>query len=388
MPDYALEDSVAEYLLQLTPEDRELAFRRVHGRIDVETPIEELDPPPPISTLREFLAEELFVPAFLVSAGQVARGEITATVARAGKGKTTIAMNRLIRWSAGLPLFDALPECQAPVNGDPLRVLFIANEGNAAFLQDKLGDLLEAHLPDDDHRELARDNLLIWGDGAYSGLKLDRDECLEDIDRACDLHRPDILLMEPFRGLWSGEENSATEMENVLDRLAERAKRHGFGVVLTHHERKGGAGEDGEWMSASRGSVVLEDKAAVMENLRRIKDGQLNELSWSKSRYAPEHGPVRMEFDKDTWRYLLVPEDDIMGGVLNAIADGDWYTAEEVAETTEETVTAARKRLTELVEAKRVKRDKKASDDRGHKRLCYRLLSDEIEDTGKGLSVA
>lgn len=356
--DAAREQEIVEYLAGLPEGDRDDAYQRINAGIALEAPVDEVDPLKPKFVLfGQYREQEFDTPPFLVSSGQVVRGEITALVARAGKGKTTLVRNRMIRWAAGLPLFDELKFSQVPEH--PLKTLLIENEGVGWDMQNKLNGIAAAEGFSPEAEEALNENLAIWGDGGYSDLKIDNDEDYKLIDHNVGLLKPDVVVLEPFRGLWRGEENDSTAMEATLDRMVAMATRHGCAILLSHHERKSGAGEDGEWMSAARGSGVLEGKVAVMENFRAVKDGAQRELSWSKSRYFPTQGPVRMEYDEDSHRYNMVPENEVAQEIKALLTQQEsWFTVGELSEELGETQTKIRSGLNDLLDSDSIMKKK------------------------------
>lgn len=295
-------------LAAMPPEEREDYLRRLRNLAVLAAPEKNVEPEPPIRTMGQYLNEPITLPPMLVQPFQIARGATTALIARAGKGKTTMTLNRAIRWSVGRPMFDALPEVMAPVK--PLRILIIENEGAPGFFQEKLKLMRDSQKFTEEELEQADENILIWGEGGYPRIKIYRDDHqrgddFELVRRGIEQHEPDLVIMEPFRSLWDGEENSASEMTEVTDRIAELASGYGIGVLLTHHERKSGVGDSGEEMSAGRGSTVLEAEAAVMERYKPVKE-EISELSWVKSRFGQPAPPVRMKFVWDRWGYDYV----------------------------------------------------------------------------------
>jgi hypothetical protein len=381
------ETTAVDFLAELGEEERRAAVARINAAVKLKAPIDSVDPPPPVRNLDEYLETEFPTPPFLVKHGQLCRGEITAMVSRAGKGKTTLAQNRLVRWSAGVPLFPEEEESQAPLAA--LKMLLIENEGTAWHMQQKLNQLANdtADLTPE-QRELTGKNLLIWGNGGYSDLKLDREKDLDKVRRACDEYRPDVLYMEPWRKLWSGEENSATEVEVILDIFVNLAAEFECAVLLAHHARKTAA-EDGDFMTEARGSVVLEDTVAVMEHFKPVKGGSLRELSWSKSRYAPMQPPLRIAWNPETWRVDLLPEDAVSGAILNLMRESPQalFSVSELAEELDETQAKIRDAITHLLDTERIV--KKKVTERGGRGFVYRLKtgeSDDTEDTG-GLDI-
>ena len=81
------------------------------------------------------------------------------------------------------------------------------------------------------------------------------------------------------------------------------------------HERKGGAGGDGELMSTGRGSTVLEGAVAVMENFQSAGAATSARLTWSKA-HTSRRRQVRLEYSFETGWYRHVPEDELEAAIL------------------------------------------------------------------------
>lgn len=348
-----------EYLARLDEEGRERARRAARQALVANQPDDEGKPP--VRTLGEYLDHKLETPPVLVYApedhgihtGLLCRGAITAMVAKGGKGKTAVSLNKIIRWSMGKPLFDDLPALLAPEA--PVRSLLIENEGSAWHFQKVLRTILtheEAGFSAEE-QQMARDNIGVWGDGGWSGLKLDNEENIAMVRKAIEATKADLVFIEPFRGLWTGEENSSTEMAGVLDSLSGLANQYECAIYVTHHERKAGDGDGGDPMDAARGSVVFSDLAAVMESWRPVKAGRQRELAWPKSRFGPAPGPVRMQWVPERWGYRWVEEDEQLRSVLGAFGrfPDDWLTVSAVAEELDESQNNVRRWLKKGVDS-------------------------------------
>jgi hypothetical protein len=342
---------------------------------------------PPVVSLGEYLANPIEVPPSVVGPTIVVRGELTATLGRAGKGKTTFNLNRLIKWSAGRPLFDSLVDYEGVpylLPEKPLRTLIIENEGSAGMFHHKMGMMVNnsGDILSDEDRELIKQNFHIWGDGGYSGLKLDDPTMLSNVRAGIEKVEPDIVFVEPFRSLWKGEENSSTEMANMVDALVAMATDYQCGVIISHHERKSGAGEDGELMSAGRGSTVLEGVVAVMENFQSVVGGDFREVTWSKARYLQPPPVTRVEYDKISQWYRHVPNDELETEILHVARNGEGWSVKELAEETGESDSRIRATLKRLVDQGSMKASKVA----GSNEKKYRVPSGGGEDGG-GLPV-
>lgn len=316
---------------------------------------------PDVKSLRDYLNTPIPIPPSLVWPTIAVRGEITTTLGRAGKGKTTMNLNRIFAWAAGRSLFPGWTDKDGQEYlkpESPLKTMIAENEGNAGMFHQKMGLMLHQSELTDEEKEMALDNLYIHGDGGYSGLKLDNDEGCKKLRASVEACRPDIVFIEPFRSLWRGEENSATDMNIVVDNIIGIATDFNCAIILSHHERKSGVGDDGEKMSAGRGSTVLEGAVAVMENFESVKDGEYREMSWSKARYLPPPTPVRMQYNPDSGWYDWVPQSAIEDGVLAALreASDEPMNLATLSEETGENKTKLRPVMKKLEGEKRVKK--------------------------------
>lgn len=338
-----------------------------------DTPADELLKAP-ISTLGEYLALEIPTPPEIVKPGIIVRGEIGTMTSRAGKGKTTFLMNCMMRWAAGLPLFDDLPDLLNPGVEGGVKSLIIENEGSAGYFQDRMLDLLNNGGYDDAQKEQIKNNMLIWGDGSYSGVKVDDTSKLELLRRGVKKHRPDLVFLDPFRSIWTGDENDGSQMNDALDNLMELCHDFDCSVFLNHHENKGKDNMDA--MDASRGSSVFEGAVATMMRWSHVKNGAQSELSFSKMRYKPKSGnpaPIRMRFDFDTWTYEHVGESALDRQVMELLGESEMtlLTIAEIAEELDESDRKIRARLKIMVADKRVQ---KIAERGAHR---YRLITAE-----------
>ena len=364
-------DKVAGWLKQFDPDEQDRLLKMMKLKAVNDTPAEELLAAP-ISTLGEYLETEIPTPPEIVKPGIIVRGEVHVLAARAGKGKTTFLMNLLMRMAAGKPLFDDLPDVFAPGLEEGVKSLIIENEGSAGYFQDRCRELLTHGGYNEAEQETVKNNLLIWGDGSYSGMKIDEAAKLETLRRGVKKHRPDIIFLDPFASIWTGEENSNSEMRDALDNLMQLCHDFDCAVFLNHHENKGKDHIDA--MDALRGGTAFEGLVATALRWQHIKGGSLSELSASKMRYKPKTGnfaPIRMRFDFETWTYEHVGESALDRQILELLEEAPttYMTVGEIAETLEETERKVRARLKLMVEDKRVSRIM----ERGQHR--YRILN-------------
>jgi hypothetical protein len=384
-PDPAVQAFIKRLSQIESSEERERIVKRVLLKAAETIPEEAFTPD--VRTLREYLATPIEVPPSLVWPTIAVRGEITTTLGRAGKGKTTMNLNRIFAWACGQALFPGWTDHEGNEYlkpEGPLKTLIAENEGNAGMFHAKVGTLLREGPLDAEQQEMCLDNLFVHGDGGYSGMKLDNDEGVAKLGAAIERCEPDIVFIEPFRSLWRGEENSATDMAAVVDNMVSLATQYGCAIILSHHERKSGAAEDGEKMSAGRGSTVLEGVVAVMENFESVKEGEYREMTWSKARYLPPPTPVRMEWDRETGWYKWVPTSAIEDGVIAALqeADDEPLNLAGLSETTGESKSKLRPIMQRLEDEKRIKKMPSISSQNGSTGTRWRLPSEDNSTFG------
>lgn len=351
-------DKIAAWLRNFDAEEQDRLLKQAKLKAVNDTPTDDLLKAP-ISTLGEYLDTEIETPPEIVKPGIIVRGEVHVLAARAGKGKTTFLMNLLMRLSAGKPLFDDLPDLFVPGFEGGVKSLVIENEGSAGYFQDRCRELLENGGYSDDEKELALTNLLVWGDGSYSGMKIDEAAKLETLRRGMKQHRPDLVFLDPFASIWTGEENSNSEMRDALDKLMQLCKDFECAVFLNHHENKNKDNIDG--MDALRGGTAFEGLVATAMRWQHIKGGDQSELSFSKMRYKGKKGepaPIRMRFDFETWTYEHVGESVLDRQILKMLGESptSYLTVADIAEDLDESARKIRGRLKSMLADKRVSR--------------------------------
>jgi hypothetical protein len=196
-----------------------------------------------------------------------------------------------------------------------------------------------------------------------------------------------MVFIEPFRSLWAGEENSATEMNVVVDALVAIATDFNCGVWAATTRRRAASGEDDK-MSAARGSTVLEGVVTVMENFESAKGGDQRELMWSKSRYEVPPPPVRMEWDHEAKWYKHIAADVIEDSIITALMENsdEPMNLSDLSEALDEPKTKLRKPVDKLVKDGKIKKMSSQATQNGSTGARYRLpSSDNTEHGGLGL---
>lgn len=287
------------------------------------------DTPPPIRSLEEYLAADLSAPPELVAPTMIVKGGITATVADGGTGKTSMALNRILCWAAGLQPWPITPYTPA----QPIRTLVIENEGAGRLFQDKIRDMITGITRQDllDRLDEVKRNVLVWGDGGYAGIRLDEPKWYTQVARGIDEHRPDMVFIEPFSRLGSFDENSNTEVNAFVSMLEELAAKYQTAIYLCHHKTKGWTEDPLDLQYKSRGASALGDAVTYFEFMRHAAGGGERELDCTKNKFADRPGPFRFKWREDNsgWYDFISPEAKLTQ-VVQAL-DESGSSIEEVA---------------------------------------------------------
>jgi hypothetical protein len=214
--------------------------------------------------------------------------------------KTWLALDLAVSVASGTDAVGRFPVVT------PGPVLLYGAEDAAAALRERLAAIAAA-------RELSLAELDVRLILAAS-LRLDTERDRARLRRTIELHRPRLLLLDPLVRLHRIDENSAGEMSALLGELRALQRAHGLALVLVHHLRKNGAGQDGQ---ALRGSGDLHAWGDSNLYLRR-RDGRLRLSIEHRSAPAPE--PCVLELTTEPVPHLRVL-DAVPGEGPRAAAD-------------------------------------------------------------------
>lgn len=347
----------ADFIAALPKSEREKFAAQTNQLVLNKIPEEEVGSAP-VRPLGEYLDDPIETAPLIVGPGLVARGGISVLFGRSGYGKSAITMNCAVRWACGKSLFDELPEVLAPEK--PLKILIIENEGAAAFFQKTMDKIVNNGHRSKEDVDMIRENIYIWGDGGYSELKLDNAKYVQILHQAVAEVQPDLIIMEPFRGLWDGDENSNETINKVTSEIVKLATTYQCGVWLVHHEVKNFEGS--EQMDAMRGASALDGVVGVIFRWRPVRGGDYRELHQVKHRYDQPIAPVRMEFDYHTWGYKLVDDSALGREIIEAIMENGnaWTPISDLAESLQESQDNVRKAATIMHGEGKIERKKMA----------------------------
>jgi len=203
-----------------------------------------LDPPPLV-----YLAEGLIVAEAL-----------NLCVAREKTGKSMLALGLSLAMAKGLSYYAGLAIRNA-------RVVYIDAENGVNETHRRIRCLSEMPVPPDRFQYL---------DQGASRFQLDHGHSTYDVlADVVDSYRPDVIVFDSFRSLWSGDENRPGAVASVLDPLRECLRSRGVAGLLLHHANASGD---------TRGTTAIQ---ACAENITKLtlKNG-VRSLRQTPSRFG------------------------------------------------------------------------------------------------------
>jgi len=191
-------------------------------------PLPELEPPPVARTLDKFQrppandSEELLKHRFLCRRGGL------LLVGQTGMGKSSLAMQFMIKWGLGHPAFGIEPARQ-------IKSLLIQAENDDGDLAEmKFGVFNGLNLSEADQEAACR-RILVKQECSHTGDEL----CSRVLEPLLTEHKPDLLWIDPALAYIGGDMNSAKDVGQFLRHdLAPLIAKHNCGVVIIHHTNK------------------------------------------------------------------------------------------------------------------------------------------------------
>jgi hypothetical protein len=246
--------------------------------------------PPPI----DWLAEGVF-----------ARSKLCMLGGREKQGKSMLALAISVCGAMGGGAIAGIPV-------KPMKVLIVDAENGEEELHRRLHAM---------QMEIAFADNLVLDD--VRGLDLRQDiTVIEDEVRE---HSPDLLVLDSYRSLWTGDENVTHENAAALDPLRVLAHDARVGVALTHHSQKNGQEYRG---SSAIGACV--EWVVMLGRVEGDDDRYRRRLTNPLARFARERD--------DRWLRLVSEDDD---GPVSVDA-ADPYVPEREAPVRNEMVDALR----------------------------------------------
>ena len=238
--------------------------------------------------LRQFMSS-IDVRAPLVE-GLISRGELLLFFAPSGVGKSSFAQSLCAYACAGLPVFELF---EVP---EPVKCLYLNLEMADVEVGIRFESMFEALGSGSQNFEV--DTLLEFD--------ITRPQDRERLLKTVEAKKPDIVVLDPLECLHHKDENSASEMAQVITPLRGIVHDFNCGIVIVHHAGAPRYDNRGRPLPKRiRGSSVVEDK---MDNVIEIIDTDkpnTKRLHFTKARSVMTTRRQDLLFDFDWHTYLI-----------------------------------------------------------------------------------
>ena len=228
-------------------------------------------PAPFARTLDEFVRPAGNDQAELLKHLYLCRGGGLLLVGPTGHGKSSLAMQLMIKWALGQPVFGLEPS-------RPLKSLLIQAENDDGDLAEMKTGVFNGLNLSDEEQETASSSVYVCQESSKTGVTL----CYDVLDPLLKEIKPDLLWIDPALAYLGGDMNNQKEVGVFLrNYLAPLLIKHNCAVIIIHHTNKisndpekqltdftyMGAGS-AEWSNWSRAIIGL--KKTDVDNLYEL----------------------------------------------------------------------------------------------------------------------
>ena len=196
------------------------------------------------------------------------RGGGLLLVGPTGVGKSSLAMQAMISWAIGKPLFGIMP-------ARPLRSLLIQAENDDGDIAEQRDGAIAGMGLTPEEIALALKHVVVVRVDTQSGEAF----CKGTVGPLLKMHGPDLLWIDPALAYIGGEASSQGDVGKFLRNwLNPLIHRHGCGVVIIHHTNKPPSGQEkpnwqagelaylgsgsAEWANWARAVIALRGKGS------------------------------------------------------------------------------------------------------------------------------
>jgi hypothetical protein len=182
------------------------------------------------------------------------------------------------------------------------KVLVLSAEGGYYPNRDRIKTMFEQiKSQDNDGKSLEIQGIDFCFD---SRIKLDDDDDYDNIKQYLEEHKPDILVIDPFVKFHNMDENSATYMIQILDKLRRLIEDHNIALILVHHLGK-------QFKNGARGSSTILGEYDACINLGKSDSDDVHKLEFDLRHSFPIPS-THIRFNPETlWfegKVLTIPE--------------------------------------------------------------------------------
>ena len=156
------------------------------------------------------------------------------------------------------------------------RVLFGDEENGNELLRARFAKIVQSDPAFQDPETLARCRVCSFAGVRLSGKGLDV------LRREVEAFEPEVLILDSFRRVFGGDENSSEQVAQAIETLSKVRNDYSLEIVVLHHLRKDAGGS--EWADSVRGSGDLFGGVDALLGLQRT--GKLSARPHGRPRRA------------------------------------------------------------------------------------------------------
>jgi RecA-family ATPase len=188
----------------------------------------EIDTGPIARTLDEFMKSMGNDPAELLKHRYLCRGGALLLVGPTGHGKSSLAMQLMIKWALGQAVFGIEP-------ARPIKSLLIQAENDDGDLAEMKAGVFNGLNLTEEEQEGACKNVFVTQESSTTGSLL----CSDVIEPLLRTIKPDLLWIDPALAYIGSDMNSQKDVGTFLrNYLAPLLTKYNCGAVIIHHTNK------------------------------------------------------------------------------------------------------------------------------------------------------
>ncbi len=206
-----------------------------------------LPPPPVFYDWTYFIDDTTPEPEHIIGNGILPQKSMAVLAGEPKVGKSHIAVSLAYHIAVGQNWF------QFPIT-QQYKTLIIQAENSYFNQRNRIKLINRITKPPYNMPKLAKDQLLV--SDPIHGLNLNETTGYEQISRLLNDYKPKVIIIDPLVNFHTAEENSNSDMAQVMGKLHELKDLHDISIILIHHIRKPSQNQDSAGTSIRGASSI------------------------------------------------------------------------------------------------------------------------------------
>jgi hypothetical protein len=248
------------------------------NEVETPAPVAPAMITPATKRLGELVAHGTNDPDELLKKRFLCRGGGLLLVGPTGIGKSSLAMQAMILWGIGKPMFEIQPV-------KALKSLLIQAENDDGDLAEMRDGVMAGLSLTDDEKRMAMENIIVAREDARTSLAF----FVAVVRPLLEKHRPDLLWIDPALAYLGGEVGSQKDVGGFLRNMLNPLLREfNCGCIVVHHTNKPPVGREkpdwsaGDFAYLGGGSAEWANWARAVLGLRSLGSHSVFELRAGK----------------------------------------------------------------------------------------------------------